>query len=127
MVLKISILGLAATVVLFGLLYVLDYRNIAIGVLAGGLLSTFNLSVITFAVQKLMKPGPDYIKALLILIFIAKFIFLGAVIFLLVAKFHVSGLGILIGITAVMAFLLGVGLTNFSRLKKEGATWQAEG
>ena len=127
MILRISILGLAATAVLFGLFYVLDYRNVADGILAGGLLSTFNLSIITFAIQKLMKPGPSYIKALLVLIFITKFIFLGAVIFLLIAKFHVSGLGIILGITAVMIFLLGVGLINFSRLKKEGTTWQAEG
>lgn len=126
MILKISILGLAATLTLFGILYILDYRAVAAGVLSGGVLSTFNLTVITFAVQKLMKPGPAYIKSLLVLIFIVKFIFLGAVIFLLVAKFHISGLGIILGITAVMTFLLGVGLIYFSQLKKEGATWQVE-
>ncbi len=92
------------------------------GIVCGAFLMGADLAAITFLVKRILNGRNPKFKPFYLLIFLGKLLFIGAILFLLIAKWHVNGLGIILGLTvmlfSVISFGLVFGLHQLKELKE---------
>ena len=100
--------GLAVTVVLTAVCYIFGSKELAFGVIAGGVLFTANFMAIRFLVTSMVTSA--YPKAFSIFVFIIKMlVFIGIVVSIFLLA-EVNIYGFFIGVTGVVLVIIGESL-----------------
>ncbi|MBN1355936.1 ATP synthase subunit I [bacterium] len=72
------------------------------GIAGGGVIGALNFAAICLLTTGLFKPGRSALKYLLVPGFLVKLCFWGFILYFLMVKLHVSGIGLIWGLTAIV-------------------------
>ncbi len=101
---------------------ILSGGAVAFGVLAGGTLIAADYGLIALIIDRLIKPDFRTASPIWVIGFFFKLLFLGAVLYYLIAKLKINGLGIILGFTGFIFVILTIGLIHLSQMKKKDET-----
>ena len=110
MILRIVILGILFNSAAVILCKLLQFPYLINGILAGGIVALANILVIIYLIKKITLTKTKH-QSLMIMVFLGKFMVLGLILYLLIARFHLNGLGIIIGLTLMLFSVTIAGLS----------------
>ncbi len=107
---NVMLISAAVFIGLTGLLLITRQARLIPGMISGGVLASVNFLVIVAFVRKMIRADKTQKNLLPIFLFLGKFLFLGVAIFFLIAYVKISGLGLILGLTAVFISVLITGV-----------------
>jgi hypothetical protein len=110
MMTKAIVSGIFVTMILAGICGIISGADPLIpGIISGSSLAAINLWLIMYLVKRILVSSASRKVPLLAITMMGKFLLLSAIIFLLIVKCRVSGLGIILGLTVMLVSVISTG------------------